>query len=44
LATDNKKKKYGSVEDIFILCETCYWCALHILINLDYLHCCYNGN
>ena len=26
---DNKKKKYGSVEDIFILCETCYWCATY---------------
>jgi hypothetical protein len=27
----NEKKKYGSVEDLFILCETCYyWCALHI--------------
>src|SRR5919112_3693863 len=35
LATDYKIKKYGSVEDIFILCETCYWCALHILVNLD---------
>jgi hypothetical protein len=31
LATDYKIKKYGSVEDIFILCETCHWCALHIL-------------
>ena len=28
--TDYKIKKYGSLEDIFILCETCYWCALHI--------------
>jgi hypothetical protein len=23
LATDYKIKKYGSIEDIFILCETC---------------------
>ncbi len=37
MATDYKIRKYGSVEDIFILCETCHWCALHILINLDYL-------
>jgi hypothetical protein len=30
LATDNnKEKKYGSLEDIFILCETCYWCATY---------------
>jgi hypothetical protein len=29
LANDNKEKKYGSVEDIFILCETCYWCATY---------------
>ena len=29
LATDYKIKKYGSVEDIFILCETCYWCATY---------------
>jgi hypothetical protein len=30
IGTDNnKKKKYGSVEDIFILCETCYWCATY---------------
>jgi hypothetical protein len=25
LATDYKIKKYGSVEDIFILCETYHW-------------------
>jgi hypothetical protein len=29
LATDYKIKKYGSVEDIFILCETCHWCATY---------------
>ena len=29
MATDNKKKKYGSIEDIFILCETCHWCATY---------------
>jgi hypothetical protein len=29
LATDYKIKKYGSVDDIFILCETCYWCATY---------------
>ena len=29
MATYYKKKKYGSVEDIFILCETCYWCATY---------------
>jgi hypothetical protein len=30
LANDNKeKKKYGSLDDIFILCETCYWCATY---------------
>jgi hypothetical protein len=41
LATDNNKiKKYGSLDDIFILCETCYWCVPHILINLDYLEKC----
>ena len=27
MADNNEKKKYGSVEDIFILCETCHWCA-----------------
>ena len=28
MAANNEKKKYGSVEDIiFILCETCHWCA-----------------
>ena len=29
LATNYKIKKYGSVEDIFILCETCHWCATY---------------
>jgi hypothetical protein len=29
LATDYKIKKYGSIEDIFFLCETCYWCATY---------------
>jgi hypothetical protein len=30
LATNNnKKKKYGSLEDIFIFCETYYWCATY---------------
>jgi hypothetical protein len=29
LAANNEKKKYGSVEDIFILCETCHWCATY---------------
>ncbi|HYY71537.1 MAG TPA: hypothetical protein VE595_03910 [Nitrososphaeraceae archaeon] len=29
LATDYKIKKYGSLEDIFILCETCYWSATY---------------
>jgi hypothetical protein len=29
LATDYKIKKYGSLEDIFILCETCHWCATY---------------
>jgi hypothetical protein len=29
LDTDYKIKKYGSLEDIFILCETCYWCATY---------------
>jgi hypothetical protein len=29
LSTDYKIKKYGSVEDIFILCESCYWCATY---------------
>ena len=29
MADNNEKKKYGSVEDIFILCETCYWCATY---------------
>jgi hypothetical protein len=27
IGTDNKKKKYGSLEDIFILSEACHWCA-----------------
>ena len=22
-------KRYGSVEDIFILCESCHWCATY---------------
>ena len=26
---DYKIKKYGSIEDIFILCETCHWCATY---------------
>lgn len=25
--TNTQNEKYGSVEDIFILCETCHWCA-----------------
>jgi hypothetical protein len=25
IATDYKIKKHGSLEDTFILCETCYW-------------------
>ena len=29
MAANNEKKKYGSVEDIFILCETCHWCATY---------------
>jgi hypothetical protein len=24
---NTQHEKYGSVEDIFILCETCHWCA-----------------
>lgn len=23
------EKKYGSLEDVFILCERCYWCATY---------------
>jgi hypothetical protein len=30
LADNNeKRRKYGSAEDIFILCETCHWCATY---------------
>jgi hypothetical protein len=30
LADNNeKRRKYGSVEDIFILCETCHWSATY---------------
>ena len=29
MAANNEKKKYGSVEDIFILCETCHWCVTY---------------
>jgi hypothetical protein len=29
LATDYKIKKHSSLQDIFILCETCHWCATY---------------
>ena len=29
MAANNEKKKYGSLEDIFILCETCHWCVTY---------------
>jgi hypothetical protein len=25
----SESKKYGSVDSIFILCESCYWCATY---------------
>lgn len=25
-----ESKKYGSVESIFVLCETCHWCATYV--------------
>ena len=27
--TNTQTKKYGSIEDIFILCETYHWCATY---------------
>ena len=24
-----ESKKYGSVESLFVLCETCHWCATY---------------
>ena len=29
MAANNEKKKYGSVEDILILCKTCHWCVTY---------------
>ena len=26
---NTQTKKYGSIEDIFVLCETCHWCATY---------------